>query len=495
MRMRWLVVGVVGLFGLMLLFAPYYSTQLWWLFRQQWFWLVPLLVLAVMALGAAALGVNGSYSAATGLGLITVAGAVGFIGWLYAHEYQQDRWYAQSIHTTTDPVPGLVQRPPFDVSERQVRPNLGDIPGDIQTTMYLPDLGVFTTPVERRGTFEGYQSVLSQQIGDTGRNTPTRCDFGPAAGRRLGGLFTHSLERLINTERRWVNWDTGDAYAWCDNTTPMIAVPLKEQDGWVIVTERPAGIAVYNGATGALDVRPNGQGIPGPTYPLSLAADQRESSGALTGFWDWVWNRAGWKLPDETDAINSGNNAEFVLNTTGGDPVYATLLTGRGSATAVSAIAVVPATLDRGDALQPVTVHRTNPVWLSPGSILDRIRADFGDVFATQRDAQVFELAPLGRNRWTATIGQPQNILYRVQGDGDLKESPCLLALDGRQLRCGPAVNVSGAGPGVALGGATGSVAPVPAGSDLTGLTPDQLTDLNRRVVEELGRRVGAGGR
>jgi hypothetical protein len=132
-------------------------------------------------------------------------------------------------------------------------------------------------------------------------------------------------------------------------------------------------------------------------------------------------------------------------------------------------------------------------VWLSPTSITDRIRADFGDVFAAQRDARIFELAPLGGNRWIASIGLPQDLIYRVHGVGDLSEPPCLVALDGRQIRCGPATNVGGAGPGVALGdAAAGSpvVPAAPANSDLATLTNEQLIDLGNRLNQETARRL-----
>lgn len=488
-------IAVVALFAA---FAPYYTTQIWWEIRGSLFWLLPLLVVIALGLSAVVAFDGDNNSAGAGLTLFAIIGAVATIGWLFIHEYQQDRHYVATVTVTDTPVPALQQRTPYNVSQAQVRPNLGDIPGDIQQTTFLPDREVFTTPVERRGAFTGYQTLLVQAIGESGRNTPSRCDFLPAADRRIGGLFTHSLERLVNTRQRGVNWDRDDVYGWCDNGVPKIVVPLKEQDGWLLVTERPAGIAIYDGATGRLDIRSDAEGVPGPSYPLSLAAEQRESTDAIAGFGDWFWNRAGWELPDEADNINSDNSAEFVLATDTGNGVYATMLTGRGSATAVSAVSIVNAHLTRGDALAPLAVHRTRPVWLSPTSITERVRADFGDVFATQREARIFELAPMGGNRWSASIGLPQNLIYRVHGVGDLTEPPCLVALDGRQLRCGPAVNVNGAGPGVALGGQTPvspAIPPAAANSDLGTLTNDQLIDLDNRVNQETARRLaGTGG-
>lgn len=500
------IVAVVGLIflGILILIAPYYSTQIWWALRSGLFWILPLALIAILAVSAATMFDSRDrsvQSTGTGVALLGAAAVLATIGFWVSHSYQQDTYYASTIEITTDPVPALAQRTPFNVSEAQVRSNLGDVPGDVQQTTYLPDVKQFTTPVERRGTFSGYQTLLVQNITDTGRNTAIRCDFGPAADARIGGMFSHSLERAINEQQRWVNWDSADVYAYCDKGTPMIVAPLKEQDGWLVVTERPAGLAVYNGATGTVDIRHDATGIPGPSYPLSLAATQRESSVALTGFSDWWWNRAGWELPDDTHEINSGNTSEFVLadaQTSRGD--YVTLLTGRGSATAISAISVGSAHLEgNGDALAPLVVHRTEPGWLSPAAILDRIQADFGDVFTTQRTAKIFELAPRGGNEWTATIGLPQNLLYRVHGVGDLSKAPCLFTLEGQQIRCGPAVNINGSGPGVAIGGLPSAptapgVAPAPADSDLGKLSDAQLTDLLTRASQESGRRLAGHG-
>jgi hypothetical protein len=84
-------------------------------------------------------------------------------------------------------------------------------------------------------------------------------------------------------------------------------------------------------------------------------------------------------------------------------------------------------------------------------------------------------------------------MLYRATGRGDLSQRPCLIALDGRQLRCGPTGNIgvaTGGVPNVPAGTPVPAAPGVPADSDLTGLSPDQLVDLQRRAVEELARRL-----
>jgi hypothetical protein len=167
-------------------------------------------------------------------------------------------------------------------------------------------------------------------------------------------------------------------------------------------------------------------------------------------------------------------------------------LTGRGSATAISAISTVNAQQTSTD-LAPVEVHHTAPSWLAPASILDRIHANMGDVFMAQPKAAVFELAPLDGTNWVATIGLPQNLLYRVTGVGDLATDVCLVKLTGERIRCGGVVNVNGAGPGVAIGqtGTPAGVSPALAGGDLHRMTGPELVDLIERASQELASRTG----
>jgi len=506
--------GAGVLTALFVLVAPYYSTQVWWLLRSALFWIIPILIVARLAFAAVAAANSGNSSAAGGLSLLAIGGLLGAIGWFFAYNYNQDRVYAESIQVTTDPLPALAPRVPFSISAVQVRSNLGEVPGDVADTAYVPAAGSapgeFTTLVERRGYFSGYETLLSQQITEEGRNTPETCDFSPAAQRRLGGPLTHNLGRMINSERRFVSWEDSDAYGVCiqapDGTaSPKVVVPLLEQEGALVVTEAPAGVAVYDGRTGDLEIRPDARGLPGPSYPISLAAVQRESTHAMDGFWSYLTRRAGWELAAEADSVNTDNASEFVLATdvegdvggAGADPariLYVTPQTGRGAATAISAFTVADARLS-GPGLAPLVVHRLgsgDPVWLSPTAITDRIRATFGDVFAAQRDAGIYELAPLSGEEWVATIGTPQNMLYRVRGVGDLSEDPCLDALDGSRIRCGAAAGVGSAGPGLAVGPSSpgAAVAPAPAGSDLPALSDEQLLDLARRAQDELARRL-----
>lgn len=487
------LVAATALFLIALAVAPYYTTQFWWVIRESLFIWIPLIIVAVLGI-IALVTFDDSPSTGVGFGLLAAAGAIGVFFFWGAHSYLEHKAYASSAEVTNDPVPPLSVRNPFNVAEKQAPADLGSTVGDIQTTMYLPDQRRFTTLIARKGFVRGYTTLLVQDIGDTGRNAHELCSFSPAANRSFGGMWSSSLGRLINKTQRFVNWDHDDVYGYCDHGHPVVVTPLKEQVGWLVVTERPAGLAVYHGDTGVLDIVTDPAqiaAIPGPTYPLSLAAQQRDALKAYGGgWWDYVQNRLGWEPPSDESDINSQNIQDFVLSTDQGHPEYVTLLTPRGGAQGISVITTVPARQTQTGQLVTLVAHRTN--WLSPAAIEQRIKANFGPVFTAQPGATISELAPTSETDWVATIGLPQNMLYRVKGRGDLSTDLCLYGLDNTQIHCGQMTNIGGYGPGVAIGqtapGVPG-VVPAPANSDLRGLSKPQLIDLIQRATAELGSR------
>jgi hypothetical protein len=417
-----------------------------------------------------------------------VGGTLGVIGLLRTN-YLQDRAYAESLSVTRSPLPTLAPRAPYQVGVAQARPNLGDTTGDISDTTYLSDQQRFASLVNRRGLLSGYEVAFTQQIPLQGRGAADqKCEFDrEQATDRVSGWFSHNLGREISKRQRWVRFSATDVYAYCADGGPVVVVPLKRQTGTWVVVERPAGVALYDGRTGKLRFTTETADIPGPSYPLTLAAAQRRSTAGMGSFLDWLAKRAGWETPD--DDVNSGNDAEFALDATG-RPSYVTPLTRRGSATAISVVSMVPAQ-HSGLQLAPLTVHRLDPVWVSPGAIVDRIKADYQDI-PNWQTINVYEVIPTGPNAWVATLGTGQNILYRATGTGDLKgdKPTCLQRADGTAYRCGTLAGVDGNGIGTQYGpDASGSPAPLPSG-DLASLSDAQLAELQRRVAEETACRL-----
>jgi hypothetical protein len=497
-RRRLLRIGVgvavaVAVLLLIALVAPFITTAFGWQLRRALFWLVPLAVLVGAIIGLAA-----GYAATDRTGLAVLAWVIGIAGgatfiWYAAsyHSYQQAHAYSHAgLHTVSNQVPTFGQRAPYEVAQAQARPDLGALPGDASEPTFLPAEGKFGTLVTRRGAFTGYQALLEQKIPLAGHGSATTCSFSATANARLDGWFSHNLARELANHRRWVKFSDSDVYGYCDHGVPKVVVPLKRQVGWLIVTERSAGYAVYDGRTGHFTFSADGARVQGPSYPLSLAAEQREGTAGARSYGDWWFGRAGWATSDEVGA----NDGEFVLPD-GSSGAFVTPLTARGHATAVSALSTVDAQAT-GRGLNPITVHELTPSWTSPSAIEQRIRADYQDLPNWQQQ-KVMEIAPLSGSRWVATIGNGQNILYRVQGTGDLNgtlrngSATCLYYSTGELVRCGTLALTNGNGVGTQYGGTgTGTGAPP---TDLSKLSNQQLEELQRQVDAEMARRLNGG--
>lgn len=340
---RALRVGIVVLpVGFVLWYASYYTTIAVWELRKLFAWFaLPLLAAAATAVAALVVGWlrrraghgAGAGNAAVALGCLGAVVGLGLtIGWLVYGSYLQDRAYMATAQVVTEPVPALAARVPYVAGKAQAAPHLGDVTGEISDITYLPDSDRFATLVERRGWLAGYEVGLVQDVPLGGESrSQERCPFDVSeADARISGWFTHNLGRKISAEKRWVRFEADDAYVTCSQGTPVVVVPLKRQTGILVVTERPAGVALYDGRTGKLTVTTDTSAVPGPSYPISLAARQREGTAAVGGFSDWWFERSGWDASE--DGANEGNESEFTMRyaAEAGRSAYVTPLTPQG---------------------------------------------------------------------------------------------------------------------------------------------------------------------
>ncbi|MEU7555385.1 hypothetical protein AB0B01_24095 [Streptomyces sp. NPDC044571] len=506
----------VLLAGLAVWYGSYYTTIVVWELRKIFAWLsAPLLAAASAAAlwtavhllrrkrrGAGAGGGGAGGGAAVALGWLGGLLGLGIaVWWLVYGAYLQDRVYMRDVQIVSEAVPELVPRAPYLVGKAQAAPHLGDVTGEIADVTYLPDADRFATMVERRGWLSGYEVGLVQEIplGGNSRNQE-RCAFDvERADARIGGWFTHNLGRRISAQKRWVRFEASDAYVTCTGDTPIVVVPLKRQTGFLLVTERPAGVALYNGRTGQVTVTTDTAAVPGPSYPMSLASRQREGTAAVGSFSDWWFERSGWDASE--DGANEGNESEFTLRyrDQAGGSAYVTPLTPQGEASSVVAVSTVP-TRHQGGGLAPMTVHRLSPTWSSPKALVELVKAEYRDVCCYNED-RVFEVVPTGGSTWTATIGSEQNIRYRVEGRGQVagREATCLKTAEGALISC--AFAAPGSPEEAELKRREqekqkpkGEGAAPPGDVDLHGYTPEQLAELQRRLSEEVVRRLKNGG-
>lgn len=508
---KWWIGGIAGFIAFMALWiwlCPYFWTNLWWSLRAGMFVLLPLILVLIVVgyLGVSAYSrfdEGDSYGGrATAAVLLGIVGLAGIVWWSSSyHAYLQAHTYASSTTVVQDKVPTFSQRAPFTVAQAQAKPDLGASQGTLEQTKYQPATNQFTSLVVRNSGagFVGYESVLDQTIPLTGHGTGRTCDFATSADLRISGssvlgFFNHDLGRAIAEQRRWVSFDNGDVYGYCAGNTPMVVVPLKAQQGLFVVTEVPAGVALYNGQTGEITFPTDLSAIPGASYPLSLAAKQRAATQGLGSYGDWWSGTSGWATDD--DPLNASNNTELTL-AAGSSSMYVTPLTPRGQSNSISALSTI-STAARAGSVAPMTVHTLSVPWQSPTAIEQRVKADYQDI-PNWQNLQLDELVPTDGAHFVVTIGTAQNILYRATGQGALPATStqpvtCLDQVQGEKmvpLRCGTAANTGGNGLGTQYGPnpTTGtSVSPL---GDLSKLTPQQLAALQQQIIQEINRRLG----
>lgn len=368
------------------------------------------------------------------LGLATAIVAAGAtlsaIAMILIAPYWQEHAYSRSIAESTTRQ-DYHYRAPFVVAEQLANRDLDQVVGDRvgAHAMQTPDQpNQYTSLVLRRGFLQGYEAVqvIRPPLVGSQSSTSTACIMDAGHTLRLGGNAPwNDLSRAISFQRPWSLWDKSDSYGYCDGETPVVVVPLTALDGfWPVVTQRPDGVAVYT--KGEVTVYPAEAvpaHIPGPTYPRSLAATQRESSVASEGFWDYWFSRAGYDTAGERESDpNADNAADFTLLTTQGEPRFVTPLTPVGSSESLVALAQVDAR-QNGPSRNPVELYRYPQPRPALSTTENRIRSDFSDLPGWASGMKVMEITPAAGDTYVASIGQNQVVTYRVlvTADGSLQ--------------------------------------------------------------------------
>lgn len=410
---------------------------------------------------------------------ILIAGPLIALGWVLLTWGQQVQ-YADSY--TTDPaVPSYEYRAPFVVAEQLANRDLDDVIGDrvgVHAVQDAESPNQYTSLVVRRGWIEGYEAVqvITPPLVGAQNQTSNACRFNPEHKYRLEGFApTNNLGYPLSFKRPLTFWDGNDAYGYCDGDQPVVVVPLKTLGGfWPILTERPAGIALYrDGELSVYTATEVPEDVVGPTYPRSIAAAQRTASTASGSFADWIFKRAGFDTAGEsveenedeeaptttTNEPNAANAVDFSLVNDGGAGEYVTALTPVGSSESVVALGHV-GNRQTGSDLNPYVVSRYPEALPALSTSENRIRSDFNDLPGWASGMRVMEITPAADGNYVASIGQNQVVTYRM-----------LVATDGT----------------VTVLDQAGSAAPIPGSVDET---PSDLADPKSLSTEELQRLI-----
>ena len=331
-------------------------------------------------------------------------------------------------------------RAPYLVAERQASSNSSGTVGDITGTTYLAGKNVYSTLVERRGLLRpGYETMIVQQLALTGQATGERCDFAPQANKRMNGFLGNSLTRAI------AGIDTGliakdvDTWGYCENGTPKIVVPVTKLENWLAPRDVPAGVVVYDGSTDELEYRPevaSGQ-LPGPAVSISQSRRVNASLATLNGGW---WSTNVLKStgitdePKDEDDTNLGSHSNFALSYGEQQFGFFSPFTSRASSRTIDHVAVLDSSQVSAGTNAAATLHTLQTPRQSNAATADKIKADYSSLSDWATGMTVMEIVPGGEGIWHASIGQKQNVNYRVQLNAD--GSSCLLTATGNKLRC-----------------------------------------------------------
>ena len=414
-------------------------------------------------------------SAITAVILVIAAAAAVIYGFFFGGYFQAQK-YSAAIETGSESEIDFTARTPYPVAVRSSQNALGNLTGgEIDNVKYTAseDGDEYTFLVQDRAFFAGYKAVASLD--------GSRCDVDQSvADRRVGGWFGNKLERLLNKQERGVYVSASDVYGYCDEDgNPMIVLPLKQVEGLLPSYEVPAGAAIYNGSTGELSIDKNVElgEIPGPVYPQSIAAEERNSLRATGSWWEYMRNLVGYNTTDnDGEDPNAGNTSEYGLIDIDGEGHYVTPLVSNGGSTAITALGIVNYGTNNDGVLNPYQVSVYESAQVSNGQAASVIRATFSNL-SWQNGMSIFEITPTEGNKRVATLGLNQAIQYRVIFDN---ESYCLYDAKGAEISC---TNLN------EVGEAEGTAGTI-AGIDISTLTDEELINLITGAAAEQSSRL-----
>lgn len=348
------------------------------------------------------------------------------------------------------------------------------------------DDGLWSALALSRDALSGYEAIQVMDLpllGEVDQNKDvTFCSFAPNATLRDGGALPHNnLSRSIYENVPLdVDFAISDAYGYCDDATPIIAIPLYQVTGWFHPVNVFYGVATYNGTSGEITVIRDEKAIatlPGPTYPASLAATQRAALAANEGWWEMaVVNTSGYEASSWNTEVQLGQQ-----DNNRGD--YVTTLTPRGSSKSIVGVSAVQATGGKPGSLSPIHVNlfEGGETRASDKNLEQTIRTTYGNIADIANDKlEVFEITLGADGEWVLTLGRNQSVSYRAY-----------VSTDGSEVRL---VNRFGDTVAEAYTPAddAGEEQVFTPGTDLGALSADQLTKLGQDILDELARRATA---
>lgn len=472
---------------LLLIFDPLSFSRLYVFLRTAWPYLAIIDGGIVLGLGILWLG-KGSGPALFFASVIGLGAVATLIVFGQVRDWQINTTYASVAQEITDEQPDFGERVPWEVADHSANSAMSGINADRLETVYLPYANTYTTAAEERGTmgFYGYEAVVQQQFESSGGVSESQqCSFSDDANRRLGAPLTTNLERLILAENRFALIDSGDAWAYCDeDNVPHVVVPLTQYDGAFAPVHVPAGVAVYSGDTGEVEIHENADSadFDGPVVGLSYAdrlvdsMPYYDNSGGLSGWWEVKF--------ESSTGFDIRSMANLQLPFANDDTAHVTGLTRVSSATSVERLLTIQSNTVTAGEDPDVNMWVLDPVRESHSVIEQDIRSNYEDL-GWASGLEVQEISPGPEGGWVASIGQRTNVVYRVTMDVDGNWTI-------RDLRTGDEAEAdSDQIDGESVDGLDedDSEISVDPNAELNELNPEELAELGEAVLRELAER------
>jgi hypothetical protein len=397
-----------------------------------------------------------------------------------------------SVKTVEHDQPGYDWRLPWATAAASADSRAGDVVGDFDSTdtTFLPASNSYATPVLARGRLvNGFNQVAVQSRTAA---TATVCSFAAQVPVDQG-WFAYNLRRALSFVDPRLMATGSDVWVYCDGKAAKLVIPVTKYVGFPESHRLPAGVLVYDGKTVTHLKSVQAGALPGPVYPQSLAAAQRESTQAADGLGARVFNRAGFETV-EGGAANpdDGNVSELLLNRTdktGWD--YVTALTPRGTSKSIAAVSTIAADRVTYGTLNPLTIHKLARSREGNTALSNRVVTAFPVLNWKANSLEIIEVLPTSDGLWTATIANATSATRRVQIKAD--RSLCLTDLAGTVQRCVDADGATQSASGEPIQAGTGAGGrPIAPSADLTALTNSELADLQARVAAEVTNRLTA---
>ncbi|MCE0540671.1 hypothetical protein LWF15_34780 [Kineosporia rhizophila] len=402
--------------------------------------------------------------------------------------YHRSRQLSESIEITEAAQAGYEWRIPWSVAANSAPSRAGSVTGtfDEKSTTFLPVTGAYVTPVKAKGWIKGFDQIVVQTPGE---NRVDVCEFDAQVPVHRG-WFQYNLRRALSFVGGDLMADPDDVWAYCEQDKGQMVVPVTRFTGFPEQHEVPAGVVVFDGRSAELRKQVKAGELPGPVYPMSLAAKQRNASHALNGFADRLFRRSGYETVSEgDDGPDAGNESELLLKRTDTSRWdYVTALTPRGTSKSVVGVATLAADEVHAGKLNKLTVHRMEAARQGNVALSNAIIAAFPQLNWNANQLSLREVVPTSAGTWTASITKSTTVtrLVEIAADGAM----CLTEVSGREIEC---VDANGASTGgdPAEEPSDGET-PVPSGESLSGLSNQELAELQQEVAAEVARRLAA---